>query len=101
VHENGGIHSLDVIPLVDHGAPPTVFDVLLQLDPKGAVVPNGACPPVDLRGLEYVSAAFAQGYELVHHVFFSHGKRWLHTVVFRNLKRPEKVEEVQNHSNWT
>jgi len=29
MHQNGGVHPLDILPLVDHGTPPTIFDVPL------------------------------------------------------------------------
>jgi hypothetical protein len=52
VHEDRGVEAHDVLPELHHRLPPGPLDVVLQLDPKGAVVPRGTQPSVDLGGLE-------------------------------------------------
>jgi hypothetical protein len=40
MHQDGGIETLDVVPSVDHGPPPAVLHVLLELDSKRPVIPH-------------------------------------------------------------
>ncbi len=75
VHQDRGIEALDVVPRVDHGVPPAVLDVLLELDAERAVVPHRAEASVDLRGLEDEAAALAEGDQLVHQGGIGHGAR--------------------------
>ena len=52
VHEDRGVEAHDVLPELHHRLPPGPLDVVLELDPEGAVVPGGTQPSVDLGGLE-------------------------------------------------
>ena len=75
VHEDGGVETLDVVARVDHGAPPALLDVLLELDAERAVVPHRAQAAVDLGGLEDEASALAEGDQLVHQGGVGHGAR--------------------------
>src|ERR671915_1884890 len=44
-----GIEADDVVPFLDHRAPPRAFDVVLELDLQRPVVPHGVDAAVDLR----------------------------------------------------
>src|SRR3989442_11340300 len=57
MHENGGVEPLDVVALVDHGAPPALLDVLLELYAERPVVPHRAEAAVDLRRLKHEPAS--------------------------------------------
>ncbi len=74
MHEDGGVEPLDVVPGVDHGPPPAVLHVLLELHPERTVVPDRAEAPVDLRGLEDEPPALAEGDQLVHQGGVGHGR---------------------------
>jgi hypothetical protein len=66
VHQDRGVETLDVVPCVDHGVPPAVLHVLLELDPERPVVPHRAQPSVDLGGLKHEAPALREGDQLVH-----------------------------------
>jgi hypothetical protein len=68
VHEDSGIHALDVGPAVHHLLPPGGADVVLELHPERAVIVHGSHAPVDLGGLKDESASLAQRRELAHQV---------------------------------
>src|SRR5690606_18859217 len=54
--DDRGVEPDDVLPGLDHGAPPLALDVLLELDTQGPVVPRGPGPAVDLpRGEDETS----------------------------------------------
>ena len=73
MHQDRGIEALDVVPRVDHGVPPAVLHVLLELDAQRTVVPHRAEAAVDLGGLEDEAAALAEGDQLVHQGGVGHG----------------------------
>jgi len=52
VHEDAGIEADDVVTLLDHGTPPGLLDVVLELDAERPVVPDGVDAAVDLRRRE-------------------------------------------------
>ena len=56
-----GVEADHVVARGDHGAPPLLLDVLLQLHAERAVVPGGAGAAVDLAGGEDEAAALAEG----------------------------------------
>src|SRR5262249_50167269 len=60
VHDDRGVDADDVVALLDHGPPPGVLDVPLQLDPERPVVPEAAEAPVDLARREDEPAPLAQ-----------------------------------------
>jgi len=65
--------SARIVMAAHHVAPPRLFDVSLQLDAQGAVVPEAADPAVDLARLKDEPAPFAQRNDLFHRrVFFLH-----------------------------
>ncbi len=66
MHEDRGVEPLDVIAGVNHGVPPAVLDVLLELDAEGAVVPDRTQAAVDLGRLEDEAAPLGERHELVH-----------------------------------
>ena len=67
MHQDGRVEPFDVVPRVDHGPPPAVLDVLLELDPERPVVPDRAQTAVDLGGLEDEAPPLGEGDQLVHH----------------------------------
>ena len=66
MHEDGGVEGNGVVAELEHGAPPGIFDVALELGAEGAVVPGGVEAAVDFAALEEEAAAFGEGEELVH-----------------------------------
>ena len=64
-HEDGGVESDDVVAAPDEGLPPGVFDVLLEFDAEGAIVPGAGESAVDFAALEDEASALAEGSELV------------------------------------
>ena len=66
MHENGGVEGDGVVAELEHGAPPGIFDVALELGAEGAVVPGGVEAAVDFAALEEEAAALGEGEELVH-----------------------------------
>ncbi len=71
----------ELVVVGDHVAPPRVFDVALQLDAQGSVIPEAVEAPVDFRRLVDESAPFAQRDDFVH------------CVVHGSQKQVEGVEE--------
>ena len=65
VHDDGGVEADHVVALEDHGTPPGVLDVALELGAERAVVPGAGQASVYLAVLEDEASAFAEGYELV------------------------------------
>ena len=61
VHEDPGVEPDDVLALLDHRPPPCPLDVVLQLDPERAVVPDGVDAAVDLGGREDEASALREG----------------------------------------
>ena len=60
VHEDPGIEPDDVVPLLDHRAPPGPLDVVLELDAQRTVVPDRVDPAIDLAGREDEPAPLRQ-----------------------------------------
>src|SRR5205085_693636 len=48
VHEDARVEADDVVTFLDHGTPPGVLDVLLELDAEWPVVPHGIDAAIDL-----------------------------------------------------
>jgi hypothetical protein len=48
VHEDAGVEPDDVVALLDHRPPPRPLDVVLELDPERAVVPDRVDAAIDL-----------------------------------------------------
>ena len=69
VHEDGGVLTHVVGVLLHELLPPGLFDVVLQLHAKGAVVPRVGQAAVDLRACEDDAAVFAQRHDLIHGLF--------------------------------
>ena len=65
VHDDGRVEADHVVALEDHGAPPGVLDVALELGAERAVVPGAGQASVNLAALEDEASALAEGYELV------------------------------------
>jgi hypothetical protein len=65
-HQDGGVEADDVVTLAHHAAPPGVFNVALQLNADGAVVPGGAEAAVDLAAGKDEAAALGEGDERLH-----------------------------------
>jgi hypothetical protein len=72
MHQDCGIEALDVIPRVDHRAPPAILDVLLELNAQRTVIPHGAEAPVDLGRLEHEAPSLGERHELFHEGVFGH-----------------------------
>ena len=66
MHEDGGVEGDGIVAELEHGAPPGVFDVALELGAEGAVVPGGVEAAVDFAALEEEAAALGEGEELFH-----------------------------------
>src|SRR6266545_35356 len=66
MHQDGGVEAFDVVAFVHHRPPPPFLDVLLELDAKRPVVPDGAKAAVDLGGLKHEAAPLGQRHELIH-----------------------------------
>ena len=66
VGQNGGVQTLNIVTLIDHGAPPGAFEVVLQLDAQRTVVIHALQTAVNIGVLENKPAAFAQRYKLIH-----------------------------------
>ena len=49
-----------------HVAPPSVFDVSLELDAERPVVPEAVKPTVDLTGLKHESTSLAERHQFFH-----------------------------------
>ena len=67
-HEDGGVEADDVVAALDHGPPPCLFDVALEEDAEGPVVPGGPEPPVDLARREHEPPALGQVDDGVHQI---------------------------------
>jgi hypothetical protein len=66
VHDDGAVEPDHVLAAVDHGAPPLVHHVPLELDPERAVVVGRLEPAVDLARGEDEAAPLAQRDDLLH-----------------------------------
>ena len=63
VLDDGAVEAYDVVAVIDHGAPPGLLDVALELDAEGAVVPARTDAPVDLAGREDEAPPLGEGDE--------------------------------------
>jgi len=84
-YKDCGVQAFDVVPAPNHGMPPEVLDVSLELGAQRTVVPDRAEAPIDLRGLEDKPAALAERYQLVHQGVRGHGGKMAARA--RNCKR--------------
>ena len=66
VHEDGGVEADIVFVLLDEFLPPGAFDVVLQFDAEGAVVPAVGEAAVNVRTRENEPAVLAQRDDLIH-----------------------------------
>ena len=55
------IKTFDVVALIDHPAPPRLFDVIAKFDAQRAIVPRAAKAAVDLRRWIDKTASFREG----------------------------------------
>ena len=62
-HEDARVEAHDVVAQLDHGPPPGLLDVVLQLDAERAVVPDGVDPAVDLGARKDEAAALGQRHD--------------------------------------
>jgi hypothetical protein len=67
-HQDGGVETDDVVAALDHGPPPRLFDVALEEDAEGPVVPGGPEAPVDLARREHETPALGQVDDGVHQI---------------------------------
>ena len=65
VHEDPGVEPDDVVALLDHRPPPGALDVVLELDPERAVVPDRVDAAVDLARREDEAAALGERHDRV------------------------------------
>ena len=63
MHQDPGVQPHDVVPLLDHDAPPGPLDVVLELDAERAVVPDGVDAAVDLRAGEDEAAPLGERHD--------------------------------------
>ena len=66
VHEDGGVEGDGIVAELEHGPPPGVFDVALELGAEGAVVPGGVKAAVDFAALEEEAASLGEGEDFFH-----------------------------------
>ena len=66
IGEDGRVESLDIVPLIDHRAPPGGLQIVLQLDAQRAVVVYALQTAVDVARLKYEAAALAQRHQFIH-----------------------------------
>jgi len=67
-HQDGSIHSYDIVPVLGHRFPPVLLEVALQCNAQGAVVPSPIQPAVDFGGWEDKPPAFAESDNFFHAV---------------------------------
>src|SRR5918998_534066 len=72
MHENRRVEPLNVVAHADHGVPPAVLQIALQLDPERTVIPDGSRAAVNFGRLKDEAASLAQRHELVHHILCCH-----------------------------
>ena len=65
VHEDAGVEPDDVVALLDHRPPPGALDVVLELDPERAVVPDRVDAAVDLARREDEAAPLRERHDRV------------------------------------
>jgi hypothetical protein len=64
--DDRAVETDHVLPLPDDALPPQILQVVLELYPQGAVIPEAIDAPVDLARLEDEAAAGAQGDQILH-----------------------------------
>ena len=67
-HQDGAVHTDDIVALLGHGFPPVVFQVPFESDSQGPVVPCAVQSSVDLGGWEDKASAFAESHDFFHSV---------------------------------
>ena len=70
VHEDVGIHFVAVLSLLDEALSPGVLHIVLQSGAEGAVVPGIGEAAVNITAGENETSGFAEGYDLLHALFF-------------------------------
>ena len=60
VGQDGGIQSFDIVPLVNHGSPPSGFEIVFQFDAQRTVVVDPLQAAVDVAGLKMKPRRFAK-----------------------------------------
>ena len=58
VGQDGGIQSFDIVPLVNHGSPPSGFEIVFQFDAQRTVVVDPLQAAVDVAGLKNEASTF-------------------------------------------
>ena len=66
IHQNGGVHPHVVRGFLDEFLPPSLFHVVFELHPQGAVVPRVGEAAVDLAAGEDKAPGLAQVYDGLH-----------------------------------
>jgi hypothetical protein len=66
VHDDGGVEALHVVAALNEVTPPSLLDIVTQLDSEGAVVIEAVIAAVDFGGLKNETAAFAQADDVFH-----------------------------------
>ncbi len=67
-HENGAIHSDDIVPVLGHRFPPIFLQVTFQCHAEGTVVPGAIQPAVDFGRWKDKAPAFAESDNFFHTV---------------------------------
>ena len=66
VHENGGVQPVGVFALLHEPLPPCAFDVVLDLDADGTVIPRVSHAAVDLASREDDAPRLAERHQFLH-----------------------------------
>ena len=66
VHDDGGIEALYVVAALHEVPPPSLLNIVTQLDSKGSVVIEAVIAAVDFGRLENKTAAFTQADYVFH-----------------------------------
>lgn len=67
-HENGAIHSDDIVPVLGHAFPPVILQITFQGSPEWAVIPSAVQATVDFGRREDKASAFTESDDLFHAV---------------------------------
>ena len=66
MHDDGGIKALYVVAALHKVAPPSLLNIVTQLDSEGAVVIEAVVAAVDFGGLKNKTAALTQADDVFH-----------------------------------
>ena len=72
VHEDGRIQSHHVLVQQDHGVPPVLLNIVLELNSILSVIIDRCESVVYFAGLEYISVFLAMCHQLLENVFLCH-----------------------------